>query len=158
MDRARVSMSAMTAGEPGLGFVAVTRVRHPRDLAFWRDLPAYEDFQKQRERKNFRGRRRFELRLEAKASRTLRRYGFCAADRWSRAEARAAEEILGKLWERGDLRRAELRMAARNADACLWREGSCPIEKMTEEAVEELGGASDAERGLRREVAGRLLT
>ena len=139
MDKVRIAMSAKTAGMAGIGFVAVTRVRHPRDLIFWRDLPAYEDFQKQREKKNFRARRRFELRLEAKASRTLRRYGFCAEDRWSRAEARAAEDLLGKLWERGELRRAELRMASRDADACLWREGPCPIARFMEGAVGDLG-------------------
>ena len=80
--------------------MAVTRVRHPRDLVFWQDLPEYEEFQKQREKKNFRARRRFELRLEAMASRTLRKYGTCAADEWTRAEAAAAEEVLAMLRER----------------------------------------------------------
>ena len=33
-------------------------------------------------KEDFRGRRRFELRLQAKFSRTIRKYGDCAADPW----------------------------------------------------------------------------
>ena len=42
----------------------------------------------------FRERRRFELRQEAKASKTLRKYGFCEADSWTREEAAVASELL----------------------------------------------------------------
>ena len=80
LDRVRVHLSDRTAGVPGIGFVACTRVRHPRHLVFEEDLPAYEHFVKARKTPAFRARRRFELRQQARASRTLRKYGFCEAD------------------------------------------------------------------------------
>ena len=45
LPRARVQLSKRTAAQPGIGFVAVTRVKHPRDLLFEEDLPDWEDFQ-----------------------------------------------------------------------------------------------------------------
>ena len=42
--RARVRMGTRTATQPGIGFVAVTRVRHPTHLVFDLDLPAWEHF------------------------------------------------------------------------------------------------------------------
>ena len=77
LDRARVHLSDRTAAVPGIGFVACTRVRHPWHLVFEEDLPEYQQFMKARRTRAFRERRRFELRQEARASRTLRRYGYC---------------------------------------------------------------------------------
>ena len=45
----------------------------------------------------FRARKRYELRCEARASRTLRRYGYCEADKWSDREAADARELLDSL-------------------------------------------------------------
>ena len=41
----------------------------------------------------FRNRRRFELKLEAQASRTLRKYGFCEEDVWTEEEKAIAEKL-----------------------------------------------------------------
>ena len=76
LDRVRVHLSDRTAAVPGIGFVACTRVRHPWDIVFEEDLPEYGRFMQARRSLAFRERKRFELRQEAKASRTLRRYGF----------------------------------------------------------------------------------
>ena len=77
-----------------MGFVACTRVRHPWNIVFEEDLPDYGAFMKARRTLAFRERRRFELRQEAKASKTLRKYGFCEADSWTREEAAVASELL----------------------------------------------------------------
>ena len=39
LDKVRVHLSSRTAAVPGIGFVAITRVRHPWDLVFEEDLP-----------------------------------------------------------------------------------------------------------------------
>jgi hypothetical protein len=72
-------------------------VRHPWHIVFEEDLPEYEHFMKARRTPAFRERKRFELRQEAKASRTLRRYGACEADLWSEQERHAADILLGEL-------------------------------------------------------------
>ena len=73
---ARVHLSAKTVGVAGLAFVACTRVRHPWDLVFEEDLPEFEEFMKAKKTPAFRRRRRWELRLQHRASETIRRYGF----------------------------------------------------------------------------------
>ena len=45
----------------------------------------------------FRERKRFELRARARASRTLRKYGYCEADVWTGEEARIAGRLLDGL-------------------------------------------------------------
>mgnify|MGYP005697901649 FL=1 len=94
LDRVRIHLSERTAAVSGLGFVACTRVRHPWSIVFEEDLPEYGAFMKARRTLAFRERKRFELRQEAKASRTLRKYGFCEADIWTREEAAVALELL----------------------------------------------------------------
>jgi hypothetical protein len=61
------------------------------------DLPAYEAFEQAKCKEEFRSRERFELRLKAKASRTLRKYGNCTADAWGREEAALAKRLLGHM-------------------------------------------------------------
>ena len=73
LDRVRVHLTKKTAGIPGIGFVACTRVRHPWHMVFEEDLLEYEHFMMARRTPAFRERKRFELRQEANASRTLRR-------------------------------------------------------------------------------------
>ena len=97
LERARVHLSERTAGVPGIGFVACTRVRHPWHVLFEQVLPEYEHFMKARRTGAFRERRRFELRQEARCSRTLRKYGFCEADLWSDGERAAATVLLNGL-------------------------------------------------------------
>ena len=59
---------------------------------FETDLPSWEKFQEARHTEAFRSRLRVDLRAAAKFSRTLRRWGFCAEDPWTREEADAASE------------------------------------------------------------------
>ena len=43
--RARILLSKRSAGQVGLGYVAVTRVKHPRHLMFMEPLPEHAAFQ-----------------------------------------------------------------------------------------------------------------
>ena len=97
--RARVQLGSKTAGTAGVGFVAATRVRHLTHMVFEDDLPDWEVFQAVQNTPAFRRRRRFELRLLAKASETIRKYGFCEAEgeQWSRHERRRADALLSRL-------------------------------------------------------------
>ena len=90
LDRVRVHLFEKTAAVPGIGFVACTRVRHPWDMIFEKDLPEYEHFMNARRTPAFRERRRFEMKQEARVSRTLRRYGYCEADLWTAEEVAVA--------------------------------------------------------------------
>jgi len=92
--RVRICMRRAVAGAAGVGYVAVTRVKHVEHLVFEEDLPSWEDFQAARAKPVFRQRRRMELRLLARFSRTLRRYGCCERDPWSTSEAAVAEALL----------------------------------------------------------------
>ena len=104
--RARICMRRSVAGAAGVGYVAVTRVKHVEHLVFEEDLPAWEDFQLAKTKPTFRQRRRMELRLLARFSRTLRKYGFCERDPWPTSEAEAAEALL-KVLRAGGARELE---------------------------------------------------
>ena len=138
LDRARVHLSERTVGIPGIAFVACTRVRHPWDLVFEQDLPEYEHFMKARRTVAFRERKRFELRCEARASRTLRRYGYCEGDLWTEDERRDAELLLGGLKTIAKMKRSEVSRCGRrvDADTWLWGDGEPDYEGLlVQEAV-----------------------
>ena len=59
----------------------------------------------------FRARKRYELRCEARASRTLRRYGYCEADKWTEQEAADARDLLSLLAAVAGRRRKEMERA-----------------------------------------------
>jgi hypothetical protein len=126
--RARVLLGDSTASQAGIGFVAVSRVKHPWHLMFESDLPEYEAFEKAKWTEGFRSRMRYSLRMEAKASRTLRRYGFCALDRWTAEEAALAEELLKHVRAEGDLQRSAAGMGG-DEDAWIWGDSRPPIEE-----------------------------
>ena len=44
LPRVRISLGERTASSPGVGYVAVTRVKHVRHLVFGTDLPSWEKF------------------------------------------------------------------------------------------------------------------
>ena len=92
--RARVSMGSTVAGTVGVGLVALTRVGHPWHVALETDLPAYEAFAAARVKPEFRSRQRFKLRMLAKWSRTIRKYGFYERDRWEREDSVLADRLL----------------------------------------------------------------
>ena len=93
LNRVRICLGKKIAAVPGIGYVAVTRVRHPSHLVFDHDLPAWEVFQAARSKADFRARMRYDLRLAARFSRTLRKYRFCEADSWEVSEASAAAAL-----------------------------------------------------------------
>ena len=97
LKRARIRIGRNVAGQPGVAFVAITRVGHPWHLMFDTDLPGFDTFEQAKYKEEFRSRERYELRLKAKASDTLRRYGFCTADPWGREDAAVAERLLGRM-------------------------------------------------------------
>ena len=99
--RVRICMRRSVASAPGVGYVAVTRVKHVEHLVFEEDLPAWEVFQEAKVKPAFRQRRRMELRFRARFSRTLRKYGTCECDRWTEVEAGVAESLLKVLRARG---------------------------------------------------------
>ena len=53
---------------------------------------------------------RLELKQEARASRTLRRYGYCEADSWSVEEWSAADALIGGLKDTANAQRERLRV------------------------------------------------
>ena len=101
LHRVRLCMRNTAAAIAGIGYVAITRVKHVEHIVFEEDLPSWETFQEAKRKPGFRQRRRMELRLEAKFSRTLRHYGFCEEDPWSPAERDVAKDLLAALSRRG---------------------------------------------------------
>ena len=157
LPRVRIRLTKAHAQQPGIGFVAVTRVKHVRDLIFDDDLPEWQCFQEAQYKANFRSRRRFELRLRAKASTTLRKYGFCSLDEWSRPDAEIADRLLAGLKAVGDDRR---RTQGRQGDhdAWLWDdEAPCLASLMKEQVARTLVGMNPGEVDRVQGVAERLL-
>ena len=128
--RSRVSLGSRIAASPGVPFAACTRVGHGDRLLFEQELPSYEVFQQARLSENFRCRVRYELRLQAAASRTLRKYRFCAADPWTEEEVAVAETLLRGLANRAGMQRDRLRLrgfAVSHPDAYLWPDEEPPL-------------------------------
>ena len=159
LDKVRVHLSERTAGIPGIGFVACTRVRHPWDLVFEEDLPEYEHFMKARRTPAFRERRRFELRQEARASRTLRRYGYCEADLWTAEERTAADELLRGLKVLAAEQRERLRNNGKSVDSdtYLWGGAEPDYEGELAAEVVRLAAGDGARKKVLERVAERLL-
>ena len=70
LKRARIRIGRNVAGQPGVAFVAITRVGHPSHLMFDTDLPDFDTFDQAKYKEEFRSRERYELRLKARASDT----------------------------------------------------------------------------------------
>ena len=126
-----------------------------------------------RRKPTYRARRRFELRQEAAASRTLRKYGFCEADVWLPDERKAAADLLEALGHvrneqrerlrdrrvRGDVGRNEQdeRRQGQDAYAYLWPDGEPNFESILAAAVAELAAHDEGRRSVFQSVAERLL-
>jgi len=155
LPRVRISMGDRIASTVGVGYVAITRVKHPWDLVFDTDLPAYEVFMKAQRKPVFCQRQRFLLRMEAKASRTLRRYRFCSRDPWSADDAAIAEKLLLRLEARAARERSDQGMDG-DMDAWPWGEREPPIAEAMAAAVRDFAGGDPLllERAMR--VAERM--
>ena len=146
--RVRITLGKRVAQSPGIGYVCLTRVRHPRDIVFEIDFPEYETFQSAKHKEAFRERCRFELRLRARASRTILKYAagdgvprvVCEADEWTEGDARIAVALLRQLKAKGDMKRAALRQSGRPVDknAWIWGEKDPDFERELQEAVDAL--------------------
>ena len=158
--KARVNLSRRTAGVAGVGFVAITRVKHPRGLMFEEDLPDYDAFMEAREKPVFRSRVRYEMLMRVKASETLRKYAtrgvVCAADPWTLDEASRADRLLGSLRAVAGARRAQQGRDPKDWAAWLWQGEVPSIQRYLREAAERLGEGSDAEREAYEAVARRF--
>ena len=157
LNRVRISLGSVGASTPGLGYVAVTRVKHYRDVVFETDLPPYEVFQDAKWKEDFRARMRYERRLQARFSRTLRRYGFCEGYEWSAEDAAAAEKLLDGLKLIGKEQRRSLEGVPVDEDAHLWPEGEPDFEKLLRRCALESAGGDDEYRERLERVAARLL-
>ena len=154
--KARIRLGARTAKTAGIGFVAVTRVKHPRHFVFDDDLPAYADFQEAQHKAGFRQRRRFELRLHAKSSNTLRKYGFCGSDLWAAADRELAIELLDALGAIGKDRALRMGLAA-DENAWLWPEAPPCLPDLLGLQVERLSRGDLERQAAYQVVAERLL-
>ena len=121
LKRARVSMGSTVAGTVGVGLVALTRVGHPWHVALETDLPAYEAFVAARGKPEFRSRQRFKLRMLAKWSRTIRKYGFYERDRWEKEDSALAERLLDEV-ARATWRQRRATGTETQPDAWIWHD------------------------------------
>ena len=137
LKRVRVCMRDAAAAIAGIGYVAITRVKHVEHIVFEEDLPSWDAFQEAKRKPGFRQRRRMELRLLAKFSRTLRRYGFCEEDRWSDTEREVADALLAVLAARGqtELQAARLERGKANASEDTWPWAAAGPDVATEVAT-----------------------
>ena len=136
LKRARVSLGATVAGTAGVGMVALTRVGHPWHLMLETDLPPYEAFMAARVKPEFRSRQRYKLRLRAKASRTIRKYGCYERDVWDRRESELADGLLRRVQQETDRERRSTGTAA-DPDAWVWRDHSeAPVLHVLARAVD----------------------
>lgn len=122
------------AGEASQGLISET------------DLPEYEMFQKARDTEGLKSRICFELRLQARASRTILEYAsgrrgvpvVCEADPWGKEEAEVGLRLLKALEAEASLRWSALKWTGcpTDKDAWLWGEQEPDLELKLAEAVE----------------------
>ena len=114
------------------------------DLLFETDLPEYETFQEAQYKPQFRTWQRCDLRMKARFSETLRKYGAlgvpCAADVWEAAESAMARTLLDDLKRDGETQRASIR-AQGQPDKYLWSsEGEPDFKEELRRACERVAG------------------
>jgi len=107
----------------------------------------------------FRARKRYELRCDAKASRTLRRYGYCEADKWTEREADDARDLLIDLVAVAGRRRKDMERAGQRVDNDTWLWGDVEPDYDGElaRAVVRLAAGDAMRKAALEKVAERLL-
>ena len=99
------------------------------------------------------------MKQEARASRTLRRYGYCEADLWTPEERAAAETMLKGLKTTASEQRERLRGQGKTADldTWLWGDAGPDFEGELAKEAEQAAAGDEAQRNLNLRVADRLL-
>ena len=107
----------------------------------------------------FRERRRFELKMEACASRTLRKYGYCDADVWSKEEREVAAALLSGLGTTAAEKRERLKNQGRVVDffTWLWEDREPDLDGELAREVVRLAAGDQARQQELEWVAQRLL-
>jgi hypothetical protein len=95
--------------------------------------------------------------MQAKASRTLRKYGRCEEDVWNSVEAAVAEQLLSCLRKVSSMRRSGLRLNAADRDARWWSGEVVPCEQLMADAVEDFVRSGGYSRVLCVDVGVRLM-
>jgi len=148
-------MGSTVAGTVGVGLVALTRVGHPWHVALETDLPAYEAFVAARVKPEFRSRQRFKLRMLAKWSRTIRKYGFYERDPWTLEESALADRLLEEV-SRETNRQRRATGTVRQPDAWIWPDhAEAPWAELLARAVARVVDEGVNESDARR-IADRL--
>jgi len=129
------------------------------DLVFEEDLPEYENFMKGLRTEAFCERKRFELRTEARASRTLRKYGYCEADLWTGEESRMAAQLIDGLVVAREEQKLRLTKVGHLVDSDRWLWGDSSPDVVGEMGKQVMNHASGDEvrRRAYERVADRLL-
>ena len=106
-----------------------------------------------------RERKRFELRQEARASRTLRRYGICEADVWTAEERAAAGELIEGLKVVAGEQRERLRNQVKTVDpdTWLWGDREPDYESLLATEVTRVAAGDDERKRALAKIAERLL-
>jgi len=110
-------------------------VGHPWHVALETDLPPYEAFLAARVKVEFRSRQRFKLRLRAKFSNTIRKYGFYEKDEWTPEDSALAERLLADV-ARETWRQRRATGTQGQPDAWVWQDhAEAPLEELLGRAV-----------------------
>ncbi len=123
---------------------------------------AWDVFQKALRTRAFRQRRRYELWMQAKASQTLRRYGFCEGDLWTAEERACAEAVLERLSARARTHAHRCGLMRNPADPLdkdlyIWGpEETVPVSEWLAQAAHDYAGGEAARGSLAERVLGRL--
>ena len=142
-----------------MGFTSCSRVKHPSHLLFETDLPPWVVFQEAQWKASFRARRRMELRFQARASWTLRKYGYMRGHEWTRDDAVLAQKLLELLKSVGDQQRTRLRLGEdlHKNDVYLWDERSFDVQAKMDDAILEYARNNPDLLDRARAVGERLL-
>ena len=97
-----------------------------------------------------------ERRMQARASWTLRKYGYCRADEWERDDAHLAARLLERLERVASQRRSALRLEG-DLNECLWPNGDLDLDGQLAAAARELAGDNVDVLCRANKVADRLL-
>ncbi len=107
---------------------------------------------------------RWELRLQERASKTIRKYKFCEEDEWREDEAMAAESLLVALKRKAAAQRQTLQQSGfgvdgADEDAWLWGKSEPSYESLLRDACQQLQRADgdDERSALYESVSQRLL-